>query len=230
MNISRNYLVYCISLLVIISCKPQPSNQRKKGTLLRISDSYKPPVFMNDNRVEKIKIIGPQIQKLLEDHAKERNIPGIAWGIVVDDELVIGSATGLINLKKEIPATTRSSFRIASMTKSFTAMGIMKLRDEGKLLISDPVAKYIPEMSGMEYLTSDDSTIDIENLLTMTAGFPEDNPWGDRQLEEPDQMLIDLIAEGVSFSNPPSYQYEYSNTGYATLGKIISANPHIPSH
>jgi CubicO group peptidase (beta-lactamase class C family) len=83
-------------------------------------------------------------------------------------------------------------------------------------------------MSGLEYLTSDDSTIDIENLLTMTAGFPEDNPWGDRQLEEPDQMLIDLIAEGVSFSNPPSYQYEYSNTGYATLGKIISVVSGMP--
>jgi len=228
MNIVRNYLVYCISLLLIISCKPQAPTQQETGTPLHISDSYKPPVFINDQRVEKIKNMAPEIQKLIEEHAKERNIPGIAWGIVVDDELVTGSATGLINLKKEIPATTESCFRIASMTKSFTAMGIMKLRDEGKLLISDHVAKYIPEMSGLEYLTSDASAIDIENLLTMTAGFPEDNPWGDRQLEEADQMLIDLIAEGISFSNPPSYQYEYSNTGYATLGKIISIVSGMP--
>lgn len=228
MNTIRNYVVYCIAIFVIISCKPEPSTRINAGTPLRISDSYKPPVFMNDNRVEKIKEIAPEIQKLIEEHAKERNIPGIAWGIVVDDELVIDSATGLINLKNEFPATTRSCFRIASMTKSFTAMGIMKLRDEGKLSISDPAAKYIPEISGLEYLTSDASTIDIEDLLTMTAGFPEDNPWGDRQLEEPDQMLIDLLAEGISFSNPPSYQYEYSNTGYATLGKIISIVSGIP--
>jgi CubicO group peptidase (beta-lactamase class C family) len=56
----------------------------------------------------------------------------------------------------------------------------------------------------------------------MTAGFPEDNPWGDRQLDEPDQMLMDMVAEGISFSNVPSYGYEYSNTGYALLGNIIS--------
>jgi len=56
----------------------------------------------------------------------------------------------------------------------------------------------------------------------MTAGFPEDNPWGDRQLDEPDQMLMDLISSGISFSHAPSYKFEYSNTGYAILGKIIS--------
>ena len=101
-------------------------------------------------------------------------------------------------------------------------MAILKLRDEAKLSLNDPVAQYIDEMSGMEYPTGDAPTIDIENLLTMTAGFPEDNPWGDRQLDEPDQMLMDLVAEGISFSNPSSYQYEYSNTGYALLGNIIS--------
>lgn len=162
------------------------------------------------------------MQKLIEEHSKTRNIPGIAYGIVVDDELVVANATGLINREKNLPVTTGSCFRIASMTKSFTAMAIMKLRDEGKLSLSDPVASYIPEMAGLEYLTSDAPVINIKNLLTMTAGFPEDNPWGDRQLDEPDQMLIDLFAEGISFSNPSSYQFEYSNTGYALLGYIIT--------
>ena len=62
----------------------------------------------------------------------------------------------------------------------------------------------------------------------MTAGFPEDNPWGDRQLDEPDQMLLDLISEGISFSNTTSYNFEYSNTGYAILGKIISVVSGMP--
>ena len=142
--------------------------------------------------------------------------------------MAIDSATGLINMEHNLPATTRSCFRIASMTKSFTAMAIMKLRDEGKLSIKDPAAEYIPQLSDLEYLTDDASVIDIENLLTMTAGFPEDNPWGDRQLDEPDQMLIDLIAEGISFSNPSSYQNEYSNTSYAILGRIISVVSGMP--
>jgi CubicO group peptidase (beta-lactamase class C family) len=134
----------------------------------------------------------------------------------------------VIDLETESPATTQCVFRIASMTKSFTAMAILKLRDEGKLSLEDPVSKYIPEMNSLEYLTSDSPEIDIENLLTMTAGFPEDNPWGDRQLDEPDQMLMDLVASGMSFSNPVSYAFEYSNTGYALLGNIISRVSGIP--
>jgi CubicO group peptidase (beta-lactamase class C family) len=223
MDIINKLLIYCGLLLILISCHDKPSTKQKEDSDIRsVSDSYKPPFYTNDNRVESVKEIAPAIQQLIEEHARTRNIPGIAYGVVVDDELVVSSATGLINLEGKIPATTKSCFRIASMTKSFTAMAIMKLRDEGKLSLSDPVATYIPEMSGLEYLTSDSPIIDIENLLTMTAGFPEDNPWGDRQLDESDQMLIDLVAEGISFSNPPSYQYEYSNTGYALLGNIIS--------
>lgn len=114
------------------------------------------------------------------------------------------------------------------MTKSFTAMAILKLRDDGKLSLTDPASTYIPEMAGLEYLTEDSPSITIFNLLTMSAGFPEDNPWGDRQLDEPDQWLLDLINGGLSFSNPTSYAYEYSNTGYAILGHIISVVSGIP--
>lgn len=53
------------------------------------------------------------------------------------------------------------------------------------------------------------------------AGFPEDNPWGDRQLDTKDEELIDLIKNGISFSNTPGITYEYSNLGFAILGKII---------
>jgi CubicO group peptidase (beta-lactamase class C family) len=219
----KYHLLYCCVVTILCSCHPQPSAEHKADYASRpVSDSYKPPVFANDNRLEKIKKIMPEMQELIQEHAKAGHIPGIAYGIVVDDSLVVASATGQINLEKKLPATTKSSFRIASMTKSFTAMAILKLRDEGKLSLSDPVSQYIEEMSGVEYLTDDNPDIDIENLLTMTAGFPEDNPWGDRQLDEPDQMLMDLIEEGISFSSPTSCQYEYSNTGYALLGNIVT--------
>ena len=219
-----NYLALSGLVISIIACSPQPGTKEKKEseTPRSVSTSYKPPRFENDDRVEKIKELAPEIQQLFEEHRKAKNIPGIAYGIVVDNKLVVASSTGLMNLEEELPATTGSSFRIASMTKSFTAMAIVKLRDEGKLLLNDPVEKYIPEMAGLEYLTSDAPLITIRNLLTMTAGFPEDNPWGDRQLDEPDSMLINLIDEGISFSNIPSYAYEYSNTGFAMLGNIIT--------
>jgi CubicO group peptidase (beta-lactamase class C family) len=215
--------IFCGFFILLFGCNPQTPNENEQANpILSVSDTYKPHIFENDNRVEQIKQIAPALHELIEEHAEMRNIPGITYGVVVDDRLVLDSATGLINLEKKLPASTQSCFRIASMTKSFTAMAIMKLRDEGRLSLSDPVSDYIPEMTGIEYPTSDAPLIDIEHLLTMTAGFPEDNPWGDRQLDEPDEMLIDLIDDGISFSNPPSYQYEYSNTGYALLGNIIS--------
>jgi CubicO group peptidase (beta-lactamase class C family) len=225
----NRYFIYCALTLLLISCTNQKSEVNNPDLTVRsFSESYLPPVFSNDDRKLKIQKLAPEIEQLIKKHAIDKNIPGIAYGIVVDNELIIASATGLINLDNKLPAARNSSFRIASMTKSFTAMAIMKLRDEGKLSLSDPASKYIPEMAGLKYLTSDAPTIEIKNLLTMTAGFPEDNPWGDRQLDEPDKMLIDLISNGISFSNVPSFEYEYSNTGYALLGNIITKVSGIP--
>lgn len=213
----------------LFSCNTQPDKDTSSEiSSSSYSETYKAPAFTNDNRVEKIKSLGPEIQQLIEEHAKSRNIPGIAYGIVVDNQLVWSSATGLMNLEKQLPASPTTSFRIASMTKSFTAMGILQLRDGGKLTLSDPASKYIPELAKVTYLTSDAPVMTIENLLTMTAGFPEDNPWGDRQLDESDQMLMDLISGGVAFSNVPGYEFEYSNTGYALLGTIISRVSGMP--
>src|SRR3569833_101998 len=107
------------------------------------------------------------------------------------------------------------------LSNSFTAMAILKLRDEGKLRLDDPIYLYIPEARNMKRLTKDAPQITIRHLLTHTAGYPEDNPWGDRQLANTDQQLIDLYKKGISFSNVPGQGYEYSNLGFATLGYII---------
>jgi len=224
------YFLLIFPMFLFHSCSQTYTDKSgtEKGKPVAYSDTYKPHQFTLDNRREKIMKLAPQIRKMAEEFMEERHIPGIAYGIVIDDELVLASATGLLNLEDSVPATTKSAFRIASMTKSFTAMAILKLRDEGLLNLNDPVVAYIPEMLETQYLTSDSPPATIENLMTMTAGFPEDNPWGDRQLDEPDQMLIDLINEGIAFSNPPSYTFEYSNTGYAMLGLIISHVSGVP--
>ncbi|MFC5625276.1 serine hydrolase domain-containing protein [Algoriphagus winogradskyi] len=216
--------IHLITLLAFACLSISANAQEKKPEVAprSFSKDYQKPVFKKDHRAEKIKEILPELEALMTKYAKENHIPGISYGIVVDDKLVIASSTGLLDVEKNTSASTNSAFRIASMTKSFTAMAILKLRDEGKLSLSDPAEKYVPELANLKYLTQDAALIDIENLLTMTAGFPEDNPWGDRQLDEPDQMLLDLINHGISLSNSPSYQYEYSNTGYAILGHIVS--------
>src|SRR5215208_907036 len=133
---------------------------------------------------------------MYHDHASKNHFPGFAYGIVLDGKLIFSGATGILNTKTQKPATTRSQFRIASMTKSFTAMAIMKLQDEGKLSIYDPASKYIPEMKNFVYPTSDTKPITLFNLLTMTSGFPEDNPWGDRQLEDTNEEFLNFLKEG----------------------------------
>ncbi|WP_296705002.1 serine hydrolase, partial [Algoriphagus sp.] len=214
-----------ISICLFISaCSTPKDNTNSSDNTINhtFSTDYQKPEFTTEQNVDKIKSIADELKSIMEDYAKEKHIPGIAYGIVMEEELVLSDAVGFMDLEKQIPAETSTDFRIASMTKSFTAMAILKLRDEGKINLTDPVSDYIPEMANITYLTKDAPIIDIENLLTMTAGFPEDNPWGDRQLDEPNQMLLDMISEGISFSNVPSFEYEYSNTGYAMLGYIVS--------
>jgi CubicO group peptidase (beta-lactamase class C family) len=145
----------------------------------------------------------------------------MVYGIVVDGKLVQTGGAGYTDINTKIRTDAQSDFRIASMSKSLTAMAILKLRDEGKLKLDDPAYLYIPEMKGLHYLTKDATPVTIKNLLTHSAGYPEDNPWGDRQLADSDEELLALYRKGVSFSNNPGLGYEYSNLGFATLGYII---------
>ena len=108
------------------------------------------------------------------------------------------------------------------MTKSFTAIAILKLRDQGKLSLDDKAEKYVPELKQLLYPTSDSPPVTIRHLLSHSEGFPEDNPWGDRQLADTDEQLSKMITGGVPFSNAPGIAYEYSNYGFAILGRIVA--------
>lgn len=181
---------------------------------------YLPPKFVDSNRLEKVAKYFPLVESLYKDYAVKNHFPGYAFGIMLDGKLVYSGAGGFTDLEKQTPATTHSMFRVASMSKSFTAMTILKLRDEGKIKLDDPVKNYIPEMKGKQ-LTTDAPLITIRNLLTHSAGFPEDNPWGDRQLAATEDDLAEMLEKGISLSNDPGLVYEYSNMGFAMLGMII---------
>jgi CubicO group peptidase (beta-lactamase class C family) len=182
---------------------------------------YKPATFNDPDRLKKIEATFPVIDSVYKRFALANNFPGMAYGIVVDGKLVYSVGLGYSNLDEKIPATSKTAFRIASMTKSLTAMAILKLRDAGKLKLDDPAYLYIPEMKNNKYLTKDAAPVTIRHLLTHAAGYPEDNPWGDRQLAVSDAELIAIYKKGVSFSTNPGQGYEYSNLGFATLGYII---------
>lgn len=184
--------------------------------------TYQPPVFAEINRLTKLEAAFPVVEQLYRERAEKYHYPSLVFGIVVDGKLVYTGGFGYTDVEQKTPVTSRSLFRIASMTKSLTAMAILKLRDAGKLRLDDPAETYIPELKTHKYLTADAPRITVRNLMTHSAGFPEDNPWGDRQLADSDADLLALIKGGISNANVPSFAYEYSNLGFAMLGRIIT--------
>lgn len=212
-------------LLLASSALAQPSVPTR--TVAAIT-TYQPPVFTDADRLKKLEAAFPIVDKLYRDIAEKRHMPGLAFGIVVDGKLVHSGGFGYTNIAAKTPATPQSMFRIASMTKSLTTMAILKLRDEGKLRLDDPAERYIPELKSHKYLTTDAPLITVRNLMTHSAGFPEDNPWGDRQLADSDADLLNLIKGGLSNANVPGVAYEYSNLAFAMLGRIISVVAKTP--
>ncbi|HEX7161909.1 MAG TPA: serine hydrolase domain-containing protein [Trebonia sp.] len=158
--------------------------------------------------------------------------PAISYGIVRNGELVHAAGFGARTLGGHVSAGAvpdeRTVFRIASMSKSFTASAVMLLRDAGALALDDPAATYVPQLAGWVNGAADAGPLTIRHLLTMTAGFPTDDPWGDRQQGLPLDEFDALLADGVMFNWAPGTRFEYSNLGYAVLGRVITAASGVP--
>lgn len=222
-------LIYLLALVTLFGCKYfQNKNLTPVSKPEKVSKIYLPEQYYDSDRINKLTDFKPVIDSVYKAYAEKLHIPGIVYGLVIDDKLLYSNGFGITNISRNYPATNRSVFRIASMSKSFTALAILKLQEKGKLLVTEPAQNYLPELKSLTYLTADASLITIENLMTMTSGLPEDNPWADRQLDMTEKEFTELLKGGFSLSNNPSTTYEYSNLGYAMLGRIITNVSGIP--
>jgi len=167
--------------------------------------------------------LAPEIDARFARFQADSHIPGMVYGVVQDGRLAYVKGLGVQDLDAERPVTPDSLFRIASMTKAFTALAILQLRDEGKLRLDDLAEIYVPEMKGWTYPTADSPRIRVRDLLHHVGGLVTDDPWGDRQQVLSNEDFAAMIAAGVPFSRVPQGQHEYSNFGYALLGRIIAA-------
>ncbi|HUG55377.1 MAG TPA: serine hydrolase domain-containing protein [Vicinamibacteria bacterium] len=180
------------------------------------------PRFTQADRAARLAAAFPEIDRLMAARMDQDHLPGVAYGIVVDGELLHAKALGRRDLEARAAVDLDTAFRIASMTKSVTALAVLKLRDDGKLSLDDPVARHVEELAALPYPTRDSTPITIRQLLTHTGGFPEDNPWGDRQLAIGDDVMSRWMRASIPFSTPPGTAFEYSNYGFAILGQVIA--------
>ena len=213
-----------VAVAVSVAIWPTPAFAQGTGTPARTE----PARFADPDRVAKLSATFDEIDRVFKTYAERQHIPGAVWGIVIDGRLVHVGVTGYRDVATKSPVDSSTVFRIASMTKSFTAMAILKLRDEGKLSLDDPAERWVPELAGLRYPTSDSPKITIRHLMSHAEGFPEDNPWGDQQLAVTDDDMSRMMRAGIPFSNAPGVAYEYSNYGFAILGRIVTRVSGVP--
>ena len=187
------------------------------------TSSMAPPArFADPDRLAKLRTAFPAIDRIMLGFAERTHVPGIGYGIVVDGKVVHMNVAGYRELASRSLVDTSTVFRIASMSKSFAAVSILQLRDAGKLSLEDPAERYVPELAKLRYPTTDSPKLTIRQLLSHSAGFPEDNPWGDQQLSATNDDMARMMKSGIPFSTAPGTSYEYSNFGFAILGRIVA--------
>jgi len=125
----------------------------------------------------------------LEGQMLDRGLPGVAVGVVADQDLVWTAGFGFADVNAKAPMTPATKFRMASHSKLFTAIAIMQLREQGKLRLDDPVAKYLPWFKGKP-AGDDDGPITIEQLLSHSSGLQREagDHWTSFQFPTADEL------------------------------------------
>lgn len=154
----------------------------------------------------------------------QKNAPGYVVGIVRDGKLVFSRAYGMADLDHGIPLSSRTTFHLASLSKQFTGAAAALLILDGKLRLSDPVARWVP---GAAKFGPD---LRVEHLVYMTSGLPEywerarpeGTPWHSFHLFDNEDILRAILsAEHLDFK--PGANWRYTNSNYVLLARIVEA-------
>ncbi len=155
-----------------------------------------------------------------ENQIAYRGLPGIAVGVVYDQQLVWSHGFGFADVEKRLPMTAQTRFRIASNSKLFTAIAIMQLREAGKLRLDDPVAKYLPWFK-VKPAGADDGPITIEQLLSHSSGLPREASDHWSSYDFPSEAELQRLMPERMAAFPPQTRWKYSNLAFAVAGLIV---------
>jgi CubicO group peptidase (beta-lactamase class C family) len=148
------------------------------------------------------------------------NHPGGTIGILIGDDIEYQKSYGLASLDYLVPNQPSTIFNLASVSKQFTAMGILLLEKQGKLSVDDKISKYIPNLSNIG------DKITIRHMLHHTSGIRSFHEllwyagwrWGDNRTNED---IYRLMEDQVDLNFEPGEEYMYCNTGYIYMAYII---------
>ena len=151
-----------------------------------------------------------------------RHLPGVAVGVVADQDLVWSAGFGFADTAAKVPITPQTKFRMASHSKLFTATAVMQLREQGKLRLDDPVSKYLPWFQ-VKAADPDDPPITIEELLTHSSGLPREagSHWTTFDFPTTEELRGLMAERQAPFS--PDVRWKYSNLAYSVAGMVIEA-------
>ncbi len=155
---------------------------------------------------------------------KEHRLPGASAGVVVSDELVWSGGHGYADLATKRPNDATTLFRIASITKTFTATAVLQLRDEGELHLDDPAVVYLPELRDAQSPFGAIETVTLRRMLSHESGLMGDPPgarWFHDVYESSPQVNLARAAE-IATRIPPNVQQKYSNIAFQLLGEIVA--------
>ena len=180
--------------------------------------------FIDSGRAARVRAAAPLVDAHFAEALGELGAPGIAYGVAIDGELVHSGGCGVRDLAAGSAPDADTAFRICSMTKSFVAMVVLSLRDEGRLDIDAPVDEIAPDLRPLAEAGPDAPPVTVRQLLTMDAGLPQDDPWADRLMGHDNAWVsAEVFARGATRSRAPGTAFEYSNYGWAALGRVIEA-------
>src|SRR6187455_3095053 len=155
---------------------------------------------------------------------KEHRLPGAAVGVVHDAELAWSGGVGFADRATRRPSDPRTLYRIASITKTFTATAVMQLRDTGKLALDDPALAYLPELAAAQSALGPLETVTIRRMLSHESGLQSEPPgtdWSDVLYEDDPNRTLSRASE-IALRVPVHTQWKYSNLAYQLLGEIVA--------
>jgi CubicO group peptidase (beta-lactamase class C family) len=182
--------------------------------------------FADPARLAKLRSAFPEIDAVGAEQLAKQKLPSLSIGVVIDGELAYVKGFGYADLEKKTPVDADTVYRIGSITKSFTGLTLLALRDEGALAIDEPLTRFVPEAAGLVYPTRDSPPISLRQLLAHTSGLPRMGGFAPHHGPSEDDVTRSLA--GFALATPPGTRWSYSNLGYSLLGIAASRAAHTP--